>query len=254
MRFHGLDPRTAILRWGLFAVGVGTVLGGTGPSGVRALALAWETNRSSVPWIVERTFGFLAYGALTGSVVFGLLLSTKVLDSIAHRPITFILHQDLASIGVGLAGVHGMLLALDRTVPFSLAQVAVPGLAPHAPMWVALGQVAFYLAALVVGSFYVRRRIGQRAWRMVHYATFAAFVAATVHGLGAGTDTAAGWARWIYIGATVAVIFLFGYRVTASIGKRVSQADTTGASPPRRWPDTQPRTPSALPRRGEAGQ
>ncbi len=126
---------------------------------------------------------------MTGSVVYGLLLSTKILDAIAHRPITFALHQDLASVGLGLAAVHGMLLALDKTVPFTLAQIAVPGLAPYAPIWVAAGQVAFYLMAIVVGSFYVRRQIGQRAWRTLHYVTFLAFVGATVHGVMAGTDS-----------------------------------------------------------------
>ena len=137
----------------------------------------------------ERLFAFLAYGAMTGSVIYGLLLSTKILDAIAHRPITFALHQDLASIGVGLAAVHGMLLALDTTVPFSLAQIAVPGLAPYAPLAVAAGQVALYLMAVVVASFYLRRRIGQRAWRTLHYLTFLAFVGATVHGIAAGTDS-----------------------------------------------------------------
>ena len=103
---------------------------------------------------------------MAGSVVYGLLLSTKILDAIAHRPITFTLHQDLAAIGLGFAGIHGALLGLDQTVPFSLAQIPVPGSrAVRAAVAVAAGQVAFYLMVVVVASFYVRRQIGQRAWR-----------------------------------------------------------------------------------------
>jgi sulfoxide reductase heme-binding subunit YedZ len=220
MSFAGFDRRTQVVRWGLFAVAVGIVVGATAPTAVRAVATAWEMNRSSLPWLVERLAGFLAYFAVAGSVVYGLLLSTKILDAIAHRPITFNLHQDLASVGLGLAGVHGALLALDKTVPFSLQQIAVPGLAPYAPVAVAAGQVAFYLMALVIASFYVRRRIGQRAWRVLHYLTFLAFVGATAHGLGAGTDSRSAWAWWIYVGATVAVAFLFSYRIVMSIGAR----------------------------------
>lgn len=220
MKFRGLDPRTQWLRWGLFAVAVGMVLGATAPTAARSLATAWELNRASLPWLVERLAGFLAYFAVAGSVLYGLLLSTKILDAIAHRPITFNLHQDLASVGLGLAGVHGALLALDKTVPFSLTQIAVPGLAPHAPLAVAAGQVAFYLMAVVIASFYLRRRIGQRTWRVLHYLTFLAFVGATAHGLGAGTDSTAAWAWWIYVGSTVAVVFLFGYRLVLSIGMR----------------------------------
>jgi len=220
MKFQGLDPRTRLLRWGLVAVAVGMVIGATGPTALDALAATWETNRSMLPWVFERLFAFLAYFAMAGSVVYGLLLSTKILDAIAHRPITFTLHQDLASIGVGFAAVHGMLLALDKSVPFTLAQIIVPGLAPYAPIWVAAGQVAFYLMAIVVGSFYLRRKIGQRAWRLLHYVTFLAFVGATVHGILAGTDSGTPWAWWMYVGSTTAVVFLLAYRIALSISGR----------------------------------
>lgn len=220
MKFRGLDPRTGLVRWGLFAIAIGIVLGATAPTAVRELRVALEANRSSLPWVFERLFAFLAYLAMAGSVVYGLLLSTKILDVIAHRPITFTLHQDLASIGLGFAGIHGALLGLDKSVPFSLAQIAVPGLAPYSPLWVAAGQVAFYLMLVVIASFYVRRRIGQRAWRLLHYLTFLAFVGATAHGLGAGTDSGSAWAWWIYVGATAAVMFLFAYRVVLGVASR----------------------------------
>lgn len=220
MKFRGFSPRGRWLRWGLTAIAIGMVIGATGPRALEALLVTWETNRSMLPWVFERLFAFLAYLAMAGSVVYGLLLSTKILDVIAHRPITFALHQDLASFGVGFAAVHGMLLALDKTVPFTLAQIAVPGLAPHAPIWVAAGQVAFYLMAVVLGSFYVRRQIGQRAWRTLHYVTFLAFIGATVHGVMAGTDSGTPWAWWMYAGSTVAVVFLLAYRISLSISGR----------------------------------
>ena len=225
MKFRGLDPRTQVVRWGMFAVAVGIVAGATGPTAIHALATAWEANRASLPWIFERLFAFLAYGAVAGSVIYGLLLSTKLLDAIAHRPITFTLHQDLASFGVAFAAIHGVLLGLDKSVPFSLAQIAVPGLAPYAPVWVAVGQFTFYLMVAVVASFYVRRQIGQRAWRLLHYLTFLAFAGATAHGLAAGTDSGTAWAWWLYVGSTVVVTFLFTYRIAASRTGRPARAN-----------------------------
>lgn len=230
MKFRGFSPRSRWLRWGLTAIAIGMVIGATGPRALEALLVTWETNRSLLPWVFERLFAFLAYLAMAGSVVYGLLLSTKILDVIAHRPITFALHQDLASFGVGFAAVHGMLLALDKTVPFTLAQIAVPGLAPHAPIWVAAGQVAFYLMAVVLGSFYVRRQIGQRAWRTLHYMTLLAFIGATVHGVMAGTDSGTPWAWWMYAGSTVAVVFLLAYRISLSIGGRQPAAGPRGTA------------------------
>lgn len=245
MKFRGFDPRTQLVRWGLVAIGVGIVLGSTGPTAIRSLADAWAVNRAILPWVVERGFGFLAYLALAGSVVYGLLLSTKLLDELAHRPITFALHQDLASFGLGLAAVHGALLALDQSVPFSLTQIAIPGLAPYQPLAVAAGQVALYLMAIVVGSFYIRRRIGQRAWRLLHYLTFVSFVGATAHGLAAGTDSGTTWATVIYVVPTVAVAILLAFRIAGSWGTRMARA--TGRERPAAPGRGSARVPEAPP-------
>jgi len=217
MKYRGLDPRTRWLRWGLVAVAVGIVLGTTGPSAVGALGRAAALEHAKLPWYASRLLAFLSYFALAGSVIYGLLLSTKLLDAVAHRPISFTLHQDLAAVGLGLAGVHGILLGLDRSVPQTVAQILVPFSGPYRPLWVGAGQTAFWLMAAVVGSFYLRRRIGQHAWRLLHYTTFLAFAGATIHGLLAGTDSRQAWAWWSYVGPTVAVVFLFAYRVTASL-------------------------------------
>jgi predicted ferric reductase len=227
--FRGLNPRTRPIRWGLLAIAIGITFGATAPAAFHGLSVAWTTNRGILPWVFERLFAFLAYGALTGSVIYGLLLSTKILDAIAHRPISFALHQDLASIGLGFGAVHGMLLALDKSVPFSLAQIAVPGLAPYSPLAVAFGQVSLYLTIVVVGSFYLRRRIGQRTWRTLHYLTFLAFVGATVHGIAAGTDSATPGAWWLYVASSTAVVFLLAYRITLSVAGRVVPATTRPA-------------------------
>ncbi len=225
MRFRGLDPRTSYARWGLVAVAIGIVLGGTMPAAIHDIARAVIASPDSLPWIVERLAAFLAYLALTGSVIYGLLLSSKLLDGVAHRPITFALHQDLAAVGVGLGAIHGALLGLDRSVPFSFDQIAVPFAAPYRPLWVGAGQIALYLAVVVVATFYARRRLGQRAWRALHYVTFVAFAGATVHGIAAGSDTGQPWAWLTYAVAIDIVAFLLAYRVTLSIGR---PRDTAG--------------------------
>jgi len=228
--FRGLSAHTSMARWGLAAVAAGVVLGATMPAALRGVSAAWETDRQSLVWLVERVLGFMAYIAMTGSVVYGLLLSTKVLDAVAHRPITFSLHQDLASFGVGLAGVHGMLLALDHAMPFTLAQILVPGLSPHAPVAVAFGQVGLYLAMIVVASSYVRPHLSQRAWRTLHYVTFLAFVGATAHGIGAGTDSTQPWAQWLYLGSAMVVAFLLTYRIATVVLARAGRTPMARAA------------------------
>jgi sulfoxide reductase heme-binding subunit YedZ len=216
MTFRGLDPRTALIRWGLVAIGAGIVLGTTAPTALRLFTDTIAAGGGNLSWYLERLTAFLAYLALAGSVVYGLLLSTRLLDAIAHRPISFALHQDLAAFGLGLAGIHGALLGLDRTIHFSLLDLAVPFASPYQPIWVGVGQLAFYLTLAVVLSFYARRRIGQRRWRLLHYATFLVFAGATVHGVAAGTDSATPWAWWIYVGSSALVMFLLTYRIVIS--------------------------------------
>jgi sulfoxide reductase heme-binding subunit YedZ len=65
--------------------------------------------------------------------------------------------------------------------------------------------------ALVYVSFSLRKRIGMKAWRRLHWTSYAIFAGATVHGLAAGTDTAA--MRALAIGAVGAVAGATVWRV-----------------------------------------
>ena len=226
MRYHGLSSLQRGTIWVVLMVVVGAVIGATGPRAVGALADLAQVAPDRLPWVATRLVAFLSYFAIAGSVVYGLLLSTKVLDAIAHRPVSFALHQDLAAIGLGLAGVHAVLLGLDAKVPFSLADILVPFVAPYRPIWVGIGQLTLYLVAVVLASFYMRRRIGQRTWRLLHYLTFLSFAGATAHGILSGSDSGTAWAWWSYVGATAVVVFLTGYRVVTGIaaaGERASR-------------------------------
>jgi DMSO/TMAO reductase YedYZ heme-binding membrane subunit len=66
----------------------------------------------------------------------------------------------------------------------------VPFAAPWNSAAVAAGVVAGWLALMLAASFRMRRLIGQRGWRRLHYASFGAFVLALCHSLAAGTDLA----------------------------------------------------------------
>jgi DMSO/TMAO reductase YedYZ heme-binding membrane subunit len=177
--------------------------------------------------------GFLAYGVLAASVLYGLLLSTKILDAIAHRPVSFALHKDLAIVALLFATLHGALLIADQSFPFTPRTILVPFASPYSPIWVGVGQLTFYLTAIVTASFYVRRQIGQRAWRLLHYLTFLAFIGASAHGIASGSDSGTPWAFWIYVISIAAAVFLLTYRIVVSLSSesrpRVERAGTTGA-------------------------
>ena len=83
----GLDPRTRLLRWSLFLTIVGMVLAVTGADSLDAVATWFRAEYPRLPWYVVRVTGWLAYLGLTVSVIYGLLLSTGILDAIAHRTV-----------------------------------------------------------------------------------------------------------------------------------------------------------------------
>jgi sulfoxide reductase heme-binding subunit YedZ len=218
--YRGLPRPLRLVAWALAAVAAGAVIGTYFPAAMRLLGSAVALAPDKLAWYAARVTGFLAYFAMAGSVLYGLLLSTKLLDAIAHRPVTFRLHRDLALAGLALSGVHGVALLADRTFAFTLPAIAVPFASPYAPVAVGIGQLAFYVAAVATATFYVRRVIGQRAWRAIHYLTFLAFAGVTGHGIAAGSDTGAPWAAWPYVAAIACVVFLFAYRLVVALAAR----------------------------------
>ena len=161
-------------------------------------------------WDIIRSSGFVAYGLLAASVVLGLLVSSKLFGrSIPAKRLTY-LHEGLA-VGSLLATItHLVALGLDEYVDFGLKALLLPGASSWEPQAVTLGVVAMWMLAVVTVSFYIRKLIGQKAWRFVHFSSFGSFVAALAHGIMAGTDSGNPAALALYgaTGAVVAVLLI----------------------------------------------
>ena len=179
-------------------------------------------------WILARAAGLSAYTLLTMSVLAGLVVKSKPLGKAVRQPTVVDLHRFLALLGLGALGLHGVALVLDSTVKITPAALFVPGLAPYRPLWTAFGVLAAELMVLVYVSFALRRRLGARNWRRLHWATYVIFAAATVHGLAAGTDSTQPWAIWLYVGAVGAIATGTAWRVlTSSQAPRPTPRATT---------------------------
>lgn len=169
-----------------------------------------------LPWIVARAAGLTAYGLMAATMLAGLLVKTKTPVGELKGTGMVDLHRHFSLLALAATGVHGLALVLDTTVEISLAALAVPGLVPYRPAWTALGVVAAWAALVVHLSFSVRKRIGPKNWRRLHWITYAAFLGATAHGIGAGTDTPRPWALALYGGTVTAIAALTGWRATTA--------------------------------------
>jgi hypothetical protein len=139
-----------------------------------------------VAWYVARAAGLVSFGLLTLSVWLGLAMSTRLAPRLQKR--LFGWHQTLAWTGLSMLGLHAAALLFDPTLHFALPSVLVPFASAWRPGAVAAGVVAGWLTLMLAVSFRLRRWIGQKGWRRLHYASFAAFFLALGHALTAGSD------------------------------------------------------------------
>jgi methionine sulfoxide reductase heme-binding subunit len=160
---------------------------------------------SPLDWYAARAAGIAAYLILTVVVTLGMTMAS---GRVLKRWPKFAL-EDVHRFGGLLVGsfvlIHVVTIALDAYLPFSLAALAVPFVAGYRTLFTALGIVAAeLLLALAITNRY-RDRLPYTFWRRAHYLNLVVWTAATVHGLGGGTDRSTPWLLALF-GASVAVV------------------------------------------------
>ena len=163
-------------------------------------------------WLLARASGITAYALLTASVLAGLVLKSRPFGRALKTASVTDVHRFHAQLGLGMLGLHGAAILLDTTVKMPLAGLVVPGASPYRPTSVSFGVLSAELMLLIYVSFSLRKRIGVKNWRRLHWATYAVFLLGTAHGLFAGTDSSQPWARSLYLGAVGAVAFATAWR------------------------------------------
>jgi predicted ferric reductase len=167
-----------------------------------------------VYWYLSRSSAVVAYLLLWVSMATGLTISNRLARIWPGGPIAFDLHQHTSLLGLGFALYHALILMGDHYINYSVVQVLAPfASASYRPLWVGLGQIGWYVLAVVSLTFYVRRKIGHRMWRLIHFLSYAMFVLALIHGLMSGTDSPTVWARGMYWASAASLLFLTTYRV-----------------------------------------
>src|SRR5919201_105389 len=132
-----------------------------------------------VYWYLSRASAFTAFVLLWVSMASGLIISNKMARIWPGAFTTFDLHQFTSLLGLGFAVFHVLVLLGEHYVGLSLFQLLVPfASTPYRPLWVALGQIAIYMLVPVTFTFYVRRQIGHRLWRLTHFLSYPVFALA----------------------------------------------------------------------------
>jgi predicted ferric reductase len=191
------------------------------PALIPGLAETAVGDQPTIFWMLSRGTAIVGFGLLWMSVVMGLLITNRLARLWPGGPAAFDLHQYLSILGLAFALLHGTLLLGDRYMNFSLLQVVVPFTTQsYRPVWVGIGQIAFYMWGILVLSFYVRKQISNGAWRLIHYASFLSFGMALAHGIASGTNSGEMWAQGMYWAAGGSLLFLTIYRILVTSSQK----------------------------------
>jgi len=184
-------------------------------------------------WFATRATGLIALVLLTGTVVLGIVTSVRFASPAWPRFVTVSVHRNLSLLTVTFTLLHVLTTITDPFASISAVSVVVPFTSGYRRIWLGLGAVAFDLLLAVMVTSLLRTGIGPRAWRAVHWAGYACWPVALVHGLGTGTDGAARWVLATTAVCALAVVSAGVWRLAAGwpahAGPRVAAAAAAAA-------------------------
>lgn len=184
----------------------------------------------SLEWMVIRGSGIVAFAALAAATIWGLLVSSKVANRwVKVKPLTWF-HESLGISALIATVVHVAVLSVHDFLDFSWAEILIPGISDWRGGPIALGVMAMYGLFVIVVSFYVKKHIGQKLWRTIHFGSLGVFVTALLHGITAGSDRTP-LMMGLYFGSAVVVAALIALRIAGEREtSKAAKADAGGVA------------------------
>ena len=167
-------------------------------------------------WYLTRGAGVVALLLLTASVILGIVDFSRWHSDRWPRFVTDALHRNVSLLALAVVAVHVVTTVADSFAPIGLKDAVIPFLSPYRPLWLGLGALALDILLAVAVTSMVRRRLGYRAWRAIHWSAYVCWPLALVHGLGTGTDTTVPWMLALTAASVLAVLIAVGWRVSAA--------------------------------------
>jgi len=184
------------------------------------LLVAAAGSSSTALWYLSRGTGAASLVLLTATLAMGIADVARWSSPRMPRFVIDALHGTLSLVAVVLVALHVVTSVLDPFAPLKLTDAVIPFAGRYRPVWVGLGAVAFDLLLALVVTSLVRRRIGVRAWRVIHWTAYACWPLALVHTLGTGSDVRRGWMLVLSVACALVVVAAIGARVMATSGTR----------------------------------
>lgn len=168
--------------------------------------LAAGTGNGRALWYLTRGTGAVTLILLTLSVILGIVDQRRWRSQRWPRFVLDAMHRNVSLLVLALLAVHVLTAWLDSFAPISLLDAVVPFRSSYRPVWLGLGALGLDLLVAIAVTSLLRQRVGQPAWRAIHWLAYAAWPVAVVHGLGTGTDTPSTWMLALTVACILAVL------------------------------------------------
>jgi len=169
------------------------------------MSAAAAVTGSPALWFVSRGSGLALLVLLSVIMVLGAATRT---GSAPRRVPGFVgaeLHRTLALFSVVFLALHVATAILDPYVSIGWAATVLPFTSGYQAAAVGLGTLAVDFGGAVLVTSLIRRRLGYRAWRAIHWLAYLAWPAAFAHSLTAANDLRIWWVALIELACAAAV-------------------------------------------------
>jgi sulfoxide reductase heme-binding subunit YedZ len=134
---------------------------------------------------------------LTTTLVLGMGTTVRWKSSVWPKYISSALHQNVALLIFCFLVVHILTAILDPFARLGLGDALIPFSSWYRPLWLGFGVVAAEITAALAITSLLRKYIGYRLWRALHWFSYVAWPLALLHGLGTGSDIRMVWFLWL---------------------------------------------------------
>ena len=201
------------------------------------MSIAAAAAGSQGLWYVSRASGLTLLILFSAVIVLGVASRLGSAPRRWPRLVFPEVHRTLALFSVAFLALHVLTAILDPFVTIGWAATVLPFASGYRTLAIGLGTLAVNLGGAVIITSLVRRRLGFRAWRAVHWLAYLAWPVAFVHSLTAGNDLGIWWVALIEWGCAAAVATAVLARILESVrhpGRPASQGPALTGSPHRR--------------------
>ena len=163
-------------------------------------------------WLVSRASGVMLLLLFSAVMVLGVSTRTGARSVRWPRFAVAELHRTLSLFAVALLGLHVATAIIDPYVSIGWMSTLLPFTSKYETLAIGAGTLAVDIGAAVLITSLLRRRIGQRVWRAIHYLAYLAWPVAFVHAIRAATyDQHLWWvlaAEWVSLAAVSTAVMV----------------------------------------------